>query len=167
MTSIHEEVGKRQAFDDPKEAAFVGLLRTSALLALQMDRLFKEYGLSIAAYNVLRILRGHADAGIDAVRCAVIREQMVTAVPDLTRLIDRLCRDGLASRERSSEDGRVVLVSITAAGRRRLGRADGPAHELLGDMLGHVSEADLAHLGGVLDRIRGKELAHNSFIDNM
>jgi len=38
------------------------------------------------------------------------------AQPTMTQLVKRLERDGLVTRERRADDGRVVLVDLTAAG---------------------------------------------------
>ena len=38
------------------------------------------------------------------------------AQPTMTQLVKRLERDGLVTRERQADDGRVVLVDLTAAG---------------------------------------------------
>src|ERR671922_1353100 len=38
--------------------------------------------------------------------------------PTMTRIVDRLQRDGLVTRERDPEDGRRVLVTATAKGLR-------------------------------------------------
>jgi len=44
----------------------------------------------------------------------------VLAQPTVTQLVDRLQRRGLVERARDARDGRVVLVSITDAGRAAL-----------------------------------------------
>jgi DNA-binding MarR family transcriptional regulator len=44
----------------------------------------------------------------------------VLAQPTVTQLVDRLQRRGLVERTRDARDGRVVLVSITDAGRAAL-----------------------------------------------
>lgn len=49
---------------------------------------------------------------------------MITRDPDVTRLSDRLVRDGLVQRSRSAADRRVVEVSITQAGQDVLARLD-------------------------------------------
>ncbi|UGS35254.1 MarR family winged helix-turn-helix transcriptional regulator [Capillimicrobium parvum] len=62
-------------------------------------------------------------AGLDAGprRITELAETQVLAQPTVTQLVDRLQRRGLVERERSTEDGRVVLVSLSDAGRAELG----------------------------------------------
>ena len=81
----------------------------------------KPYGLTETQYNSLRILRG---AGTSGLTCAEIAERLVSQDPDITRLVERLQRQGLVRRERGEKDRRVVLTKITAAGLDRLKEAD-------------------------------------------
>ena len=81
----------------------------------------KEAGLQRAQYNVLRILRG---AGAEGLACSAIAERMIAALPDMTRLIDRLHKQNLVRRGRSAADRRVVRVTIAAEGLRRIAPLD-------------------------------------------
>jgi DNA-binding MarR family transcriptional regulator len=78
-----------------------------------------EFGITQPQYNVLRILRGAYPNGHS--RCEVI-ERMVDRAPDVTRLIDRLERQGLVGRERSSDDRRLSITRITGKGLELLER---------------------------------------------
>jgi DNA-binding MarR family transcriptional regulator len=53
-------------------------------------------------------------------RITELAETEALAQPTVTQLVDKLQRRGLVTRERDAADGRVVLVSISAAGRRQL-----------------------------------------------
>src|SRR5215211_3825704 len=78
-------------------------------------------GISISQYNILRILRG---ARPRAIKSSDIADRMIYRDSDVTRLVDRLSKQGLVGREQDPEDRRVVLVRITDAGltlRARLG----------------------------------------------
>jgi len=134
-----------------------------SILALQSERLLKMHGLSEPTYNTLRILRGHrrrAEAAGDGVRafpgapCSVIARELVAQVPDLTRLVDRLCAAGLARRHRSEEDRRVVYVDITDLGLRSLDELEKPLVELHRAQLGHLSQRELATLNKLLVKAR-------------
>jgi DNA-binding MarR family transcriptional regulator len=72
-------------------------------------------------YDALRILRGSHP---EALACSEVGERMVTPVPDVTRLLDRLEGRGWVERRRAAEDRRVVLVAITGAGLGLLERLD-------------------------------------------
>jgi DNA-binding MarR family transcriptional regulator len=130
------------------------------VLLLQADRLLKQHGLSESTHDVLQILRrGAEEAGKDGRRfaglpCAAVAEQMITAVPDLTRLLDRLSQLGLVQRRRSEEDRRVVLVRLTAKGRRLLDTIGKPVAALRVEQLGHMTKKDLTDLNRLLSKAR-------------
>src|SRR5437763_8988755 len=116
---LQDDLGKRHPFDLPEREAALNLARTADFLHQPFEKLFEAYGLSGPQYNVLRILRGHGPGGVP---CHAIVEQMITPTPDVTRLVDRLERAGLAQRVRTPEDRRVVLVHATPAGLALLAR---------------------------------------------
>ena len=91
----------------------LNIQRTFGVLMGPALKLFKKHKLSPPLYNILRILRG---VGSDGLPCSQIGDRMVTRVPDMTRLIDRLEQAGWAKRDRSTEDRRAVLITLTAAG---------------------------------------------------
>lgn len=87
------------------------------------------WGLTPQQYNALRILYFGESAGV---RQNDVAERLLQRVPDVSRLIDRLERAGLARRTSDPADGRAVLVVLTPAGRRRVEEMDSDvmaAHE--------------------------------------
>jgi len=60
----------------------------------------------------------------------VIGDQLVSRLPDVTRLADRLEEAGLVKRSRTTEDRRVVLVGITKKGLGLLAELDKPVADL-------------------------------------
>ena len=121
-------VGKTTPFASPRQEAFLNLMRTQAIISAPFDRLFKSHGISQPLYNILRILAGHqerdaeADHEHEGVPVLRIGEDMVTREPDMTRLVNRLEKAGLAERRRCARDRRVVYVRITDAGEGLLER---------------------------------------------
>jgi DNA-binding MarR family transcriptional regulator len=112
---------------------------------------FKSRGLTSTRYNVLRILRG---AGRGGRTCGEIREHMVWAVPDVTRIVDGLVRAGLAVRGRETLDARVVRIRITARGLGLLRRLDPAVEALHLEQLGSMGEGALEELNDLLVRAR-------------
>lgn len=155
--TLQHELGKRQPFAHPEVEAMLNLLRTTSRLESESERLIKSFGLSSATYNILRILRGHrqhAGRGFCGVPCSQIGAELVTAVPDVTRLIDRLIDAGLVERERSEEDRRVVFIRITKQGLDRLAQIDQPLLDLHLAQLGHLTRGELATLNDLLVKAR-------------
>ena len=116
-------------------------------------QLFKKHGITEPQYNVLRILRG---AGPDGLPCLAIGERMVTRVPDVTRLLDRLECSEYVSRERSKNDRRVVVARITRKGLGVLEKLDDPTLRRHADLLGHLSAEEVAELNRLLEKARDR-----------
>ena len=149
--TLQQEIRKAQAFDLPQEEAYLNLRRTLSVLERPFNDLFKHHGLSEATYNVLRILRGHGKRGVHA---HSIGPMMVSRLPDVTRLVDRLVSRGLAERERSEEDRRVVTVRITREGSALLRRLDRPTADLHRRQFAALSDAELTRLNRLLEKAR-------------
>ena len=120
---------------------YLGLLRLANALGQQSADLLKESGLSGAQYNVLRILRGAGEGGL---ACGEIGERLLTRDPDITRLLDRLARQGLISRSRDETDRRVVTTRITRAGLDLLATLDEPMAALHRRQLGGLGHERIA-----------------------
>src|SRR3954468_15212360 len=114
MSQLQQELKKRNPFDSPEQEAVLNLFRTSDRLQHRFAQLFGEYGMTPSQYNVLRILRGEGKP----MQCMELAQRTITVVPGITGLVDRLEQKDppLVRRERSSQDRRVIYVSITQAG---------------------------------------------------
>jgi DNA-binding MarR family transcriptional regulator len=150
LSPLARELGKREPFDLSEQELFLNIARTAAVVAGPVEQLFESLGLSSSTYNILRILRGSGEA----LPCSKLGEQLVARVPDTTRLIDRLEKLGLARRERSAQDRRIVLVRITRAGLDALARLDQPLREVHRAQFAHLSPAQIDKLTALLVKAR-------------
>jgi DNA-binding MarR family transcriptional regulator len=148
---LQEELRKQNPFDAPEQEAALNLVRTCDHVQQEFGRLFNAHGISGPQYNVLRILRGVGGEGLPSLEIA---GRMITRMPDITRLVDRLEQAGLVRRSRTREDRRVVLVKITPAGLDLLSRLDEPVLDLHRRLLGHLSRKELAELNRLLVKAR-------------
>ena len=128
------------SFESIEQEAFLNLQRTAWMLLHEASVVLKPFGLSSTQYNVLRILRG---AGADGLPCKEVAGRMVTQVPDVTRLLDRLEQRGLIERSRRSSDRRVVTAQITDKGRDVLADLDAPMLALHAQQLEHLGQDQL------------------------
>jgi DNA-binding MarR family transcriptional regulator len=129
---------------------FVAILRAADSLSQQADRLFKSVGLTMAQYNVLRILRG---AEPDGLLCRGIGERMISRDPDMTRLLDRMEKRGLITRQRQKEDRRVVKTRVTAEGLKLLKKLDRPVQDLHKGQFRHMTPTRLKTLAELLAEV--------------
>jgi DNA-binding MarR family transcriptional regulator len=71
---------------------------------------------------------------------------MVSRMPDMTRMLDRMEAAGLVSRCRDEEDRRMVTTRITPQGLELLGEVDGLVAAEHKRRLGHMTEDQLRTL---------------------
>lgn len=149
--TLRDELKQTRPFTTAAEEALVNLVRTSRIVDDAGDVLLKQYGLSHAQYNVLRILRGQAPGCLGRNE---IRDRLVARMPDVTRLLDRMEDAGLVRRERDPRDRRCVPTYITAKGRALVDELDGPVTAHAKRMFGHLTDEQLDTLNKLLVLVR-------------
>ena len=82
---------------------------------------------------------------------------MLTRMPDMTRMLDRMEEAGLVERIRNAEDRRHVTTHITAAGKKILKDMEGVVAEQHRKSLGHMSDKELKTLSELLTRARNRK----------
>jgi len=141
MATTSSEPPTADALTDRELRAWRGLLRAHAALtkALGAD-LEREHNLPLTSYEVLMNLH-HAPGRrmrMSELACCVILSRS-----GLTRLVDRLAREGLLEREACDDDARGAFAVLTAEGGAR------------------VAAARRTHLAGIrrrfLERLSGEE----------
>jgi len=135
---------------------FVAILKTADTLSQEAEQVIKFAGLTMAQYNVLRILRG---AEPDGLLCRGISERMISRDPDITRLLDRMESHGWITRQRQKEDRRVVKTRITEEGLSELKKLDQPIRELHKGQFRHMTASQLKSLAKLLAEIEKREPA--------
>jgi DNA-binding MarR family transcriptional regulator len=105
-----------ELLNEEELAAWRGMLRAHAELTKELDaQLAREHNLPLSSYEVLLYL---ADAPDGRMRMAELAESVLLSRSGLTRLVDRLEREGLLKRERCESDARGYFAEITPKGRR-------------------------------------------------
>lgn len=129
--------------------AFLSIVRVQDRLAADFQGLFKTEGLTMTQFNTLRILIGAKKP----IPCQEVGERLIQRVPDVTRLLDRMEKEGLVERARSAEDRRVVLVSVTPEGKRRSDRLTKPTLALHAKQMKALSDKQLRQLETLLEKL--------------
>lgn len=144
---IHARVRQRR-FSGARETAFVGLLLVGEHLARQLDAICAPHGLTHAQYNVLRILRGVHPDGHPRFEIA---RRLISRAPDVTRLLDRLEKQGFVARSWHPENRRHSMATITAAGLAVLDEIDPELQALQRRALQPLDDDGVRALGRMLD----------------
>ena len=98
MSGLKHEIAQEPPFSSVEEEALLNLMRTSDCLHRAFHLKTRQWGVTSTQYNVLRILRGAQPHGLT---CSAIGNRMITAEPDITRLLARMAL-------RRAVQGRIV-----------------------------------------------------------
>jgi DNA-binding MarR family transcriptional regulator len=156
MAALKQEIAQQQPFSSTAEEALLNLLRTSDCLQRAFQRRTRHWGITSTQYNVLRILRG---AGPQGLTCTAIGDRMITAEPDITRLLSRMKTLKLIRQQRDKRDRRVVWTHISSTGLELLSNMDEEITRLPKELLSHLDHDELVEF------IRLLELARHNCMD--
>jgi DNA-binding MarR family transcriptional regulator len=139
--------------DEGQQAAWVAFLRAQRRILEQLEaELRTEHELSLSEFEVLLHLSG---APRTSLRMKELAANVLLTPSGLTRLADRMVRQGLIAREQCPNDRRGYFLTLTPAGQARFDAA-APTH------FRGVEEHFARHLGddagavaGALGRIAG------------
>jgi DNA-binding MarR family transcriptional regulator len=133
--------------------AWRGLLRVHAALVRELDaELDAAHGLPLSSYDVLIYLQAAPEKRL---RMAELADSVLLSRSGVTRLVDRLEREGLIVRDNCASDGRGLYAVLTDEGEAMLAKAR-PTH-LAGvreRFLRHFTEDELRELGGYWERVK-------------
>ncbi len=116
-SNLQDEIQQTKPFPRKTAEAMLSILRTATVLEHAQNEVLRPHGITHTQYNVLRILQG---AGKDGLCGRDIAARLISKVPDVSRLLDRMDEMKLVSRERDVADRRHVTARISAKGRRLL-----------------------------------------------
>ena len=128
------------------------LLRVHATLTRELDEeLRRSHGLPLSSYDVLIYLRAAPGRRL---RMAELADSVLLSRSGMTRLVDRLEREGLIVRDVCESDGRGSFAVLTEEGERVLSRAR-PTHldGVRERFLRHFSAGELETLAGFWERV--------------
>jgi len=148
---LQEEIRQSKPFRCVEEEAYLSIVRTAAMLEHSLAQALKPFEITPTQYNVLSILRG---AGSEGLCRNEVGGRLVTAMPDVTRLLDRMEDMGLIVRQRSTVDRRVVSTRLTKKGLELVGRVDATVVGIHERQFRGVDKRGLKTLVGILGDIR-------------
>ncbi len=150
-----EAVTTAQTPTSTELGAWRSFLRAHAQLTRTLEaELLAAHELPLPSYDVLLHL---AEAPGRRLRMTELAEQVLLSRSGLTRLVDRLERDGLVERAACPNDARGTHAVLTDAGLARL-RAAAPTH-LAGvsrHVLDRLTPAEVAQLHTLMSKLTGE-----------
>ncbi|MES2554885.1 MAG: MarR family transcriptional regulator [Bacteroidota bacterium] len=159
------EIGEiiQTKFKSPQQKAIVNVRYTSNFMGQYENSFMAQFDLSMAQFNILRILRGAKKP----LSVTAVKERMIERSPNTTRLMDKLIEKNLLERVRCDADRRVVYVSIAEQGLELLSRIDIDLEEST-VFSTNLSDEESEELSRLLDKLRGScpkkpEIQNNCF----
>lgn len=154
-TRIGDGTGRVWLFDTletPEREIYLLLQHVAGAFVQELAVTLRPAGITPQQYHVLRVLR---DAGKEGLACSAVAERSISGDPDVTRLLDRLEKQGWANRAREASDRRVVVARITRDGLCLLEELEAPVSALHARQLAGVADGDLPGLRAVLQALAG------------
>jgi DNA-binding MarR family transcriptional regulator len=139
--------------------AWQALLHAHDQVTRKLDaELRVEHGLALGAYDALVRLARAPDRSL---RMTELAERVMMSPSGLTRVVDRLARDGLVRRERFDGDARVMLARLTDHGREVVRRAARThVRGIREHFSGRLTEAQLRNVAAGLEAVAGPHTPH-------
>ncbi len=156
MGEILKQRLKQKKFKNIEYEAILNLFVASNYLRGKIEMVCNEQGITHSQFNVLRILKGAHPGGYP--RYDII-SRMVEPAPDVTRLIDRLIREGLVERYYSEEDRRLSCTRITKKGIALLKKVNPKVDKFISEYSGVLTNAEKAKLSAICEKLYESELA--------
>lgn len=128
----------------------------------EIDRMMREIGWHTQKQSAHMLARPEIDLTLPQMitlfaihdsgtcRMSMLADVTQQSAGTLTGIVDRLIEDGLVARVRNATDRRVVEVTLTPEGERRLQQVSEARHEGMARILEHFGEADLEQLERLL-----------------
>jgi DNA-binding MarR family transcriptional regulator len=146
-----EEPPEPDPFTTEEFGAWRGMLRVHSAVFRELDRrLVTEHGFGIDAYAVMITLVGAPARRLPIGELGLRRNLSPSGI---SRSVDRLTRLGLVERVTNPDDGRSLLVALTANGLRRLREAQVTHHATVREMLlAQLDNRELQLLGELWEK---------------
>ena len=152
-------MNEKQLFESNTKNVFAlnyfNLLKTSSWIEMQIKEVLKPYDLTHSQLNVLSVLvKSHPDP-LDA---KTIKESIIVASPDVTRLIDRLVLKGFVDRITCPSNRRKIDISVTEKGTKFFYKVHQSAREALNNYFeDQLTEKEARTMYKLLGKIRSKK----------
>jgi DNA-binding MarR family transcriptional regulator len=132
--------------------AWRGMLRVHSALVRALDaELDAAHDLPLTSYDVLIYLRAAPDKRL---RMAELADSVLLSRSGVTRLVDRLEREGLLVRDACDEDGRGCFAVLTDRGEELLAKARATHLEGVRErFLRHFEPAELEQMAAWWNRV--------------
>lgn len=128
--------------------AYRKLIRAADALRMRYKKATKIEGLTTSQFSTMMQIRENTKMSQRE-----IAEHLIASGGNVTVLVDKLESQGLVKRERSTEDRRMVFVTLTPQGEQALDRLASQYNDGISEAMSGISKEETATLIDLLERI--------------
>lgn len=149
---LQKELDLDLPFEDIRHEAMLGIVRTVTLASIVAGKMFRQFGLTEAQFNVLFALKYKTRAltQVELGRRLVVTRATVTSV------LDKLVSKGYVERRSVPDNRRSYHVELTAAGLRVVNALEPAYRDTIRQALGDLDENEVRRLIGLLEPVRAR-----------
>ncbi|MHC4216099.1 MAG: MarR family winged helix-turn-helix transcriptional regulator [Planctomycetota bacterium] len=149
---LHIELGLPEDSSDIRHETLLNIVRTATLISATGARIFREFGLTEAQFNVLLLLK-YKDRELTQTE---LGERLGITRASTTSVLDKLEGKGLISRESVKGNRRIYHVALKVSGLALLDKVEPVYREKIGRIMGPLSDKECQTVMKYLGRIRTK-----------
>jgi MarR family 2-MHQ and catechol resistance regulon transcriptional repressor len=151
------KIGKElpMKFASTQQEAIIKVRITSNVISSVQNKTIGVFGISMAQFNILRILRGAKES----LTINTVKERMIEKSPNTTRLLDKLLEKDLIEKTPCMEDRRQVYIQISNGGLDLLNQID-ESSEFKALISSSLTNDEAEHLNTLLDKLRTSFCEH-------
>lgn len=131
--------------------AVIEMITTGNWVQEQLTEALKSYKLSIAQFNVLRILRGQKGKPASL---SCVNEKMIHKMSNTTRLVDKLLEKGFVERIICPDNRRKIELTITETGLSILKELDTVISKTEERITANLDQKKINQLTGLLRELK-------------
>jgi MarR family transcriptional regulator, multiple gene regulator MgrA len=114
------------------------------------ETILEKYSLSPSQYNLLRILQGKHPQPCNVLE---LKDEIINKKSDVSRLVERLRKNGLVDRQVKEADRRSVQIVITEKGLQTMERIKKEEQENMFGPFSHITDDEAKQLNIVLQKL--------------
>jgi len=116
-----EEVFQNIVFRNEQHKAFTSVVYVASVAEKHLESVLEPHKITAQQYRVLRALRRAFPEGI---RVYTLREFLIDAKSDISRLVDRMQKAGYVKKQSFKHDKRITHVVITPKGMKLMSEVE-------------------------------------------
>ena len=134
----------------PQQRMLVSIAYSDAILKKHFELILDKYSLTPPQYNLLRILEG-----VHPKHCTVseLKEMIIDKKSDVSRMIERLRKEGFVVRNVSKDDARMVEILITGKGLSVINEIRRKEEANMFNPFSHITDTEAEQLNVLLQKV--------------